>query len=207
MASTDARPIPRKNVAYRLTFPIMDASGDLVTGATGLDSEVSGDAGTFTDCTNEAIEIATSSGIYYLDLTASEMNYDCVAVLIKTSTPGAKTTPIILYPEEIGDVRADLVEVNGDTAGVAGFSRAIKGITIGTVGVGSTVTNVVTSSITPSAGVTDQFKGLILSFSSDTTTANLRGQKTDITASTATGELTVSPLTTAPASGDIFTIE
>lgn len=104
-------------------------------------------------------------------------------------------------------VNANIIMINNTTSGVSSFSRAIKGITIGTVGVGSTVTNVVTSSITPSAGVIDQFKGLILSFSSDTTTANLRGQKTDITASTATGELTVSPLTTAPASGDIFTIE
>ena len=40
MASTDARPIPIKNTAFRAVFPILDADGDLVTGATGLDSEV-----------------------------------------------------------------------------------------------------------------------------------------------------------------------
>ena len=112
MASTDARPVPLKNVAYRHTFPIFDASGGLVSGAAGLDSEVSKDAGTFTDCTNEATEIATASGMYYLDLTATEMNADCVAVIVKTSTVGAKTTPIILYPEEVGDIRVNVTQIN-----------------------------------------------------------------------------------------------
>ena len=106
MAASDAKPVPIKNTAYRITFPIYDADGDLVTGATGLDSEVSKDAGTFADCTNEATEIATSSGIYYLDLTSTEMNADCVAVIIKTSSSGAKTTVLIMYPQESGDVKA-----------------------------------------------------------------------------------------------------
>jgi len=106
MAASDAKPVPIKNTAYRVTFPIYDADGDLVTGATGLDSEVSKDAGTFADCTNEATEIATSSGIYYLDLTSTEMNADCVAVIVKTSSSGAKTTVLIMYPQESGDVKA-----------------------------------------------------------------------------------------------------
>lgn len=55
MATTDAKHIPVKNAAYRLTFPIFDADGDLVTGATGLDSEVSIDGGTFTDCMSEPV--------------------------------------------------------------------------------------------------------------------------------------------------------
>jgi len=122
MASTDARPVPQKNVAYRVTFPILDADGDLVTGATGLDSEVSKDAGTFTDCTNEATEIATSSGMYYLDLTSTEMNADCVAIIVKTSSSGAKTTPIVLYPEEAGDIRVNVTSYNG-TAGTFSGGR------------------------------------------------------------------------------------
>jgi hypothetical protein len=108
MAATDARPVPRKNVAFRATLPIYDADGDLVTAAAGLDSEVSKDGGTFADCTNEATEIATSSGLYFLDLTASEMNADTSAVIVKTTTSGAKTTALVFYPEEIGDVRADV---------------------------------------------------------------------------------------------------
>lgn len=113
MASTDARPVPRKNVAYRVTFPILDADGDLVTGAASLDSEISKDGGTFADCTNEATEIATSSGVYFLDLTSTEMNADTVAIIVKTSTSGAKTTTLVMYPEESGDYRADVVQWNG----------------------------------------------------------------------------------------------
>lgn len=103
MASTDAKPIIKKNTAYRVTFPIYDADGDLVTGATGLDSEVSKDGGTFADCTNEATEIATSSGMYYLDLTSTEMNADTVALIVKTSSTGAKTSVLVFYPYEDGD--------------------------------------------------------------------------------------------------------
>ena len=82
MATGDARPFPRKNAAYRVTFPILDADGDLVTGATGLDSEISKNGGTFADCTNEASEIGTASGMYFLDLTAAEMYSDTVAFIV-----------------------------------------------------------------------------------------------------------------------------
>jgi hypothetical protein len=75
----------KKNTAFIVTFPIYDADGDLVTGATGLDSEVSKDGGTFTDCTNEASELATSSGMYTLSLTATEMNADRVAIITKSN--------------------------------------------------------------------------------------------------------------------------
>jgi hypothetical protein len=116
MASTDAKPVPQKNVAYRVTFPILDADGDLVTGATGLDSEISKDGGTFADCTNEATEIATSSGMYYLDLTSTEMNADTVAIIVKTTSSGAKTTPIVMYPEEAGDIRVNVTQIEGSDA-------------------------------------------------------------------------------------------
>jgi hypothetical protein len=116
MASTDAKPVPQKNVAHRITFPIWDADGDLVTGATGLDSEISKDGGTFADCTNEATEIATSSGVYYLDVTSTEMNADTVAIIVKTSSVGAKTTTVVMYPEEAGDIRVNVTAFGG-TAG------------------------------------------------------------------------------------------
>lgn len=113
MAASDARPVPRKNAPYRVVFPILDADGDLVSAAADLDSEVSKDAAAPADCVNEATEIG-SSGMYYLDLTAAEMNADCVVVLVKTSTDGAKTTPIVLYPEEAGDIRANVTQASED---------------------------------------------------------------------------------------------
>src|SRR5262245_12544810 len=97
MAASDAKAIPIKNVAYRVTFPIFDADGDLVSGATGLDSEISINAETFADAVNEATEIAVGSGMFFLDITKSEMNEDTIAGIVKTSTVGAKATPIVLY--------------------------------------------------------------------------------------------------------------
>lgn len=123
MASTDARPVPIKNTAYRITFGIYKSDGTLITGASGLDSEVSKDAGTFADCTNEATEIATSSGLYYLDLTSTEMNADTVAVLVKSSSTGAVPVTLAIYPQESGDIKVDVQSWTGtavaspDTAG------------------------------------------------------------------------------------------
>ena len=85
-----------KNAAQRIAAPILDADGDPVSLATGLDSEYSLDGGAFTDCTNEATEIGTS-GIYYLDLTAGETNGGFVIIRIQTTTAGAKTTVLIFY--------------------------------------------------------------------------------------------------------------
>lgn len=121
MAATDARPVPKKNVAFRWYLVILDADGDLVTGAAGLDSEVSVDGAAFADCTNEATEIG-STGIYFLDLTAGEMNGDAICVQVKTSTSGAKTTVGIFYPEEAGDIRVDVTSFGG-TAGTFASGR------------------------------------------------------------------------------------
>jgi hypothetical protein len=70
MAATDAgRPV--RNAAYRHIFTLRSTSGAAVSAATSLDSEYSQQGGSFSDCTNEATEI--SGGVYYLDLTATEM--------------------------------------------------------------------------------------------------------------------------------------
>jgi len=208
MASTDARPIPIKNVAYRVTFPILDADGDLVTGAAGLDSEVSKDAGTFTDCANEATEIATASGMYYLDLSSTEMNADCVAIIVKTSTSGAKTVPIVLYPQETGDIKTDVTSFNGDATAASNIAKTTAVIGRCTVTTGGSTTSIPTSACAPTGVAADQFKGRIITFDADTTTTALRGQSTDITASSAaaTPTFTVTALTTSPVSGDTFSM-
>jgi len=99
MAAADAKPVPIKDAVLRITFPILDADGDLVSGATTPDSEFSEDGATFADCASEATEIATSSGMYFLDVAAAEMGGETVAIIVKTATAGAKTTPIVMYPQ------------------------------------------------------------------------------------------------------------
>lgn len=87
---------PRKNTAFTLVLVIRDADGDPVSGASALDSEVSIDGGSFSDCTNEATEIG-STGIYTLALTSGEMNGDVITVQTKTSSSGAKTAVNVIY--------------------------------------------------------------------------------------------------------------
>jgi len=87
---------PKKNTSFTLYFPIRDADGDPVTGATLLDSEVSVDGIAFVDCTNEAVEIGVT-GIYSLAMTAAEMNGDVIIVQTKTTSAGAKTAVNIVY--------------------------------------------------------------------------------------------------------------
>ncbi len=153
MASSDARPVPIKNTAFRVYFPILDADGDPVTGATGLDSEVSIDGAAFGDVTAEATEIG-SSGIYYLELTSGEMNGDAIIVQVKTTSVGAKTTVLVFYPQEAGDIKVDVQSISGDSTaadnaesffdgtGYAGTNNVIPLVTTTTTA--TTATNVTT---------------------------------------------------------------
>lgn len=119
-AAGDAHELPIYGAHFRATFPILDADGDLVTAAGSLDSEVSKDSGTFADCTNEATEVATSSGMYFLDLTGAEMEAKVVAVIVKSA--GGKTTPMVLYPK-----RLSVLESGTAAAGAAGTITLASG--------------------------------------------------------------------------------
>ena len=161
MAASDAKPVPQKNTAYRVVFPILDADGDLVTGAVGTeDAEVSLDEGTFADTTNAIVEIATASGMYYLDLTAAEMNTDCTAVIVKHAVAGGKTTPIVLYPEETGDINVDVTAWLGTAAAtptVAGVPEVDVTHWIGTAAATPTVAGVPEVDITHFGGTAGTF--------------------------------------------------
>lgn len=114
MASTDARPIPKKGVAYRHYFAIRKNDGTLITTWAGMDSELSKDGGDFADATNEATEIQTS-GCGFIDLTAAETDYDCVTLKVTVSNTGALPYVVNLFPEEAGDIRVDTVQLGGTT--------------------------------------------------------------------------------------------
>jgi hypothetical protein len=104
-ARSNALPYPVYGVPWVQPVIILDADGDFVSGAAGLDSEVSKNFDTPADCTNESTEVA-SSGRYYLILTGSEMTADVVDATIKTSTVGAKSTPISLFPRKLVSLRS-----------------------------------------------------------------------------------------------------
>jgi hypothetical protein len=99
-------PYPVYGVPFGIVAPMLDADGDLVTGATTPDAEVSLNGNTFADCTNESTEIATNSGVYYLLLTGAEMTADVVTVIMKSATAGMKTSVVVLYPRKLVSLRA-----------------------------------------------------------------------------------------------------
>ena len=122
MAASDAIPVPRKGVAFRFYFAIRKPSDStLITTWAGQDSEVSLDGAAYSDCTNEATEIGTS-GTGYIDLTAAEMNADCVLLKVTVTNTGAVPLVFVLYPETAGDYRVDVVQFGGTnltaTAGI-----------------------------------------------------------------------------------------
>lgn len=109
------------------------------------------------------------------------------------------------------NVNADMVKISGSTAAADALEESTEAIGYGTVdGAGATTTAFLTSALTPDSAVNDQFNGRVLIFKSDTTTAALRGQATTISdwahTSGEIGTFTVVALTTAPSTGDTFTI-
>ena len=108
MSASDAIPVPRKNTAFRLTFPVYDTAGALKSSLASADSEISLDGAAFADCTNEVTEIG-STGFYYIDLTSGEMNADTVAY--KLSGTGINPLTAVLYPEEAGDYRGSVTSI------------------------------------------------------------------------------------------------
>lgn len=104
-AAGDAHPYCIYNARLRLTFPILDADGDLVSGATTPDSEGSQDSGTFADLTNEITELATNSGVYFLDLINTETDCKVLAIIVKSATAGAKTTTMVIHPMRLPVLR------------------------------------------------------------------------------------------------------
>lgn len=98
---------------HRLVFPLLDADGDLVMGASTPDCERSIDMGTFADCSNEMTEIATSSGMYYLDLIATETTGKNVSVIAKSATSGMKTTPLVIPIIRLPTLRSGTAQAGG----------------------------------------------------------------------------------------------
>lgn len=200
MASTDATPIPIKNQAYRVSFPIYDSAGDLVTSAGSLDSEVSKDGAAFADVNpGEATEIGTS-GTYYLDLTATEMNADTVIITVKST--GGTTTVIILYPAGTpADIPVDVQAIDGSLTAAQYLALSAATIVPGVTEAGTLSATQMTTDLVESAD--NHYNGRLVIFLDN----NLQWQMTNITDYLgSTGMITMTEVTEAPAIGDAFII-
>jgi hypothetical protein len=118
---------------------------------------------------------------------------------IQTRLPAALTAD--------GNIKADVLRINGSAESAVRLSRSTRAIVTGTATTGGSTTTMVVSALSPASAVNDQFNGRIITFDEATTTAALRGQATDITDfDHGTQTFSFTALTTAPASGDTFTI-
>jgi hypothetical protein len=107
-------------------------------------------------------------------------------------------------------LKVDVEDINGNAVAAQQVSKTNQAIVRGVVGNASSTTSIVCSSIASPAslGAAGQLIGRTMIFDSNTTTANLQSQATNITNNTtgATPTFTVTALTTAPVSGDTFSI-
>lgn len=164
---------------------------------------------------NSATEVDSVNmpGLYAIVLTAAEAQHNVVIVAGKSSSSNVIIIPTVISFEQLPQalsansfIKASAQDIKDDSTCATNLQRATAGIVTGSCGSGCTTTNIVVGSTSPSMSVVGQFIGRIIIFDKSTTTANLRGQATTITANDASGNITVTTLTNAPVLGDTFTI-
>lgn len=181
--------LPAALVSGRIDSSVGAMAAGVVTAAAVATDAIDGDAIAASAVTEIQAGLATAAA-----LATVQADTDDIQARLPAALTGA------------GNMKADALAIDGSTQAADRLQRSAEAIVFCTVGAASTTTSIVTSAMDPAAAVTDQFKGRIVIFDRATTTTNLRGQATDITGSTVGGVLTVTALTTAPVSGDTFTI-
>jgi hypothetical protein len=160
----------KKNVDTRLVFPIQKNDGTFITSAAGLDSEYAllgahaGGAPSFSDCAHEATEIG-ATGLYYLDVSAAEINDDASVIQVKSSSTGA-VVQVLLIRTTMSD--ADVINWKGSAAAaMTGDAYAAVDTEVGTLG-----TNVLLAlKLLRNKVTTDPSTGVMTIYDDDNTTA------------------------------------
>lgn len=196
---------PVNGTAYGDLPPIVDSFGDPLTPTTITAKSYKNGSTTETGDSITILTHTEANGLRGWSYNpAGESEFDTWRLEFKVTTGGKDYFHVVTLQAVVPERGTNNALTSSD---VTKLLEAVKTATLGVVGVGSTTTSIVTSSLLPAAVALNQFKGLIVKFTDDTTTTQLRGQGCEITASTAGGVLTVSSLTTAPASGDTFVIQ
>jgi hypothetical protein len=151
MANTDARPVIRKNAVARVYVPIYNTAGTLVTGGlTGITANVSKDGAAFGALASggAATEIGTT-GVIAVDIAAADVNTDATILRVVVSNTDAVTAVLCLYPEEAGDIRTNVTQINSDSSLIAKFAAAIAANQLGTVTGSPTTTEIQSANFNP----------------------------------------------------------
>lgn len=81
--------------ASKINFKMVDETDYTPLSGLTVTTEISVDGGSFTATTNSAVEI--SDGWYYVELTATETDYD--EVILKATATGAAQSDGVLTPQ------------------------------------------------------------------------------------------------------------
>ncbi len=144
---------------------------------------------------------AIATGSYYVDLSTTDTG--TLGPLFVMGTAATMDNIVTIY-NVVSANNAGLAALP-DSTNIAHSGGAIGR---GTVTTGGSVTSIPTSAFTPNGAAANQFAGRVVLFDFDTTTASLQGQAATVSASTnaANPTFTVTALTTAPVSGDKFSL-
>jgi hypothetical protein len=216
-------PEPQRNRAFTCTVSLVaTATGALLVNpplAAG-DFRVSKDGAAFANLTTLPVVAPAGSVCVQLALSAPEMDaarvvvhgldpdgvWESVMIEIQTTVTLGGDARILLSTDSQPMLTTNTIQLAGNATSPVVLDRSVRTMVRGTVAAGGTVTQIPTSTLVPAAVSINQFKARVVIFDDATITTALRGQTCDITASTATGILTVTPLTTPPVAGDIFVI-
>jgi hypothetical protein len=153
-AAGDVHHVAIYGAKNRIVVPIFDADGDLVAGAAGLSATISRDQGTPAATTNTPVEIGSSFGFYYVDLTDTECQAKSVTLVVKTTTTGAKNTPRIIPLRRFPILRSGTAQGGGASSITLDSTASSKdGAYVGTL---VRITN-----SQPSAGALSQARTII----------------------------------------------
>lgn len=154
-----------------------------------------------------ATEIA--NGWYFVVLDTTDTG-TLGRLAVRGTSAGCNDVGIALTVVEAAGMGATNLNasISSRQADIPNLDKTTAAIGRGTVTTGGSTTSVPTSAFTPAGAVADQFKNRVIIFDADTTTTALRGQTATISASSnaATPTFTVTALTTAPVSGDTFSV-
>lgn len=105
MAATDATYFPVKNQAYRLTrvFTLVTTGKESSGSLTSLAATVSKDQGAAATATGTPTQVGTT-GLVYLDLTATEMNADTVVIRFTSALANTVDVITVLTPVDLSEV-------------------------------------------------------------------------------------------------------
>jgi hypothetical protein len=121
MAANDANVFPVKNAAFRLAVSFRDNAGALITGWAGATSTVSVD-GASTTSGSAPVEIG-STGMGYLDLSASQMNGELI--MVKCSVSNSNSLPFVqaIYTGGLTEISGAVPTANANASAL--WSMAI----------------------------------------------------------------------------------